>query len=161
MSQFAVIDIVFVVLIIILIVRAGVRGFVAEVFSMAALVCGILAGFFFYKNGAAFIRTKLPDLEEVQVLPEVLSFAVLFVISFVVIKLLEYLIKDLITRIKLGGLDHFLGVLVGFAEGEALAMAVLFVIHRQPLFEPASILSGSFFDRYLAPFIESAVKSLG
>jgi membrane protein required for colicin V production len=153
MNHIAVIDVIFIALIVVFALKAGLKGFIEEVFSTAAIVFGILAGFFFYKNGAIFIRIKLPDLQNIQVLPELLSFTALFVIVFIVIKLLENIITSIASRIHLGGIDHFLGVLVGILKGISVVSVVLFVISIQPLFNRDLVLKESFFNAILSPFI--------
>jgi membrane protein required for colicin V production len=97
----AIIDIVFLVLIFILVIRGGLRGFVTEIMSMAAVVLGILAAVLFYKPGAVFVRTKI--LADMQVVPELIAFVALVAIVFLSIKILEHIIQDIISRINLLG----------------------------------------------------------
>jgi membrane protein required for colicin V production len=150
-NSIAVIDIVFAALIIILMIRSALRGFVGELLSMASLVLGALAAVFFYKNGAALIRTKI--FAEVRFLPEILAFAALFLIVFLVIKVLESILKDIIERINLGGLDRFLGVVFGFFEGLLAVALILLALSVQPLFAPEGLLRGSVFAELLLPLI--------
>jgi membrane protein required for colicin V production len=147
----AVIDIVFIVLIFIMVVRCALRGFITEVMSMAAVVLGLLAAFFFYKQGAAFIRTKI--LEDVEVLPELIAFVSLLVIVFFAIKILERIIHDIISRIHLGGVDRTLGLVFGLLEGLLLVCLILAVIRIQPLFSPEPLLENSFFAKLLGPLV--------
>jgi membrane protein required for colicin V production len=148
----AIIDIIFMVLIFILILRCTLRGFVREVMSMASVVLGLLAALLFYKPGAAFVRTKI--LEDVEVLPELIAFVSLMIIVFIVIKILEHIIQDIISRITLlGGIDHSLGLVLGFLEGLLLVSLILFVLSIQPLFNPEPILENSFFAKLLNPLI--------
>ena len=88
-----------------------------------------------------------------KTIPEILAFIALFLIVFLVIKLLEIMLKGIINEIKLGGADRFLGIIFGFAEGLAVISLILFVVRIQPLFDPSSILSDSFFARLLLPLI--------
>ena len=147
----SVLDIIFVLLITLFVIRCYLKGFVSEVFSMAAIVLGLLTSLFFYKNGGEFIRTQfLPDMKTI---PEILAFIALFLIVFIVIKLLEMLLNGVIYGIRLGGADRFLGIFFGLAEGIAVVSLVLFVLRIQPLFDPSDIFSDSFFARFLLPFI--------
>jgi membrane protein required for colicin V production len=148
----ATIDIIFTVLIFILILRCALRGFVREVMSMASVVLGLLAALLFYKPGAAFVRTKI--LEDVKVLPELIAFASLMIIVFIIIKILERIIQDIISRITLlGGIDHSLGLVVGFVEGLLLVSLILFVLSIQPLFDQRPLLENSFFAKLLNPLV--------
>ncbi|MDR1221201.1 MAG: CvpA family protein [Treponema sp.] len=153
--QLAVIDIVCFGLILVFAIRAMLKGFVEEAFSIGAMALGIATGFFFYKNGAAFIREKLPDLAGVKVAPEVLSFIALFIIVFLVMKFIEKIISDIMIRTNLGGIDKFLGFFLGIFQGLCFTAFVFFVIYIQPLFDPASVTTDSLFAAFLAPFLNT------
>jgi membrane protein required for colicin V production len=147
----AIMDIIFLVLIFIMVLRCGLRGFVKELLSMAAVVLGLLAAILFYKPGAAFVRTKI--LADVAALPELIAFAALLAIVFFVIRILEHIIQDIITRINVGGLDHALGLVLGLLEGLILVSLLIFIINIQPLFNGATLLEHSFFAKALAPLV--------
>jgi membrane protein required for colicin V production len=148
----AIIDIIFIVLIFILVIRGGLRGFVLEIMSMAAVVLGLLAAILFYKPGAAFVRTKI--LADMQVVPELIAFVALMVIVFLSMKILEYIIRDIVSRVNLlGGIDHALGLAFGLLEGLLLVCLLLFIINIQPLFNPESLLEHSLFEKLLEPLV--------
>jgi membrane protein required for colicin V production len=152
------IDIIFIALVLILVIRCSLRGFIEEVLSMASGVTGVLSAVFFYKKGGIFIRERyLPGLD---LIPEVLAFVILFLIPFVAIRILQHIIKDIIVKVKLGGLDRFLGILFGLLEGIALISLVLFVIDIQPLFDKNLLLERSFFARFLLPVIGEVHRSV-
>ncbi|MDR0645099.1 MAG: CvpA family protein [Treponema sp.] len=148
-----VIDIIFLILILIFAVHAGLKGFVEQISSLASVILGVLAGFFFYKNGAAFLKTKLPSLESIKILPEILSFIILFFIVFAVVKFIGALLKNIVEGVHLGKLDKILGFLVGMVEGLAIVVAVIFIIRIQPLFDPSSVLAGSIFEQTFSPLL--------
>jgi len=147
----SVMDVVFILLIVLFSIRCYLKGFISELLSMAAIVFGLLASLFFYKNGAEFLRARYwPDLKTI---PEIVAFAALFLIVFIVIKLLEIMLKQIIQGVQLGGADRFLGFIFGMAEGIAVISLVLFILKIQPLFNPSSILSDSIFARIFLPLI--------
>ena len=149
--SFSVIDFVFLGLVGLFMIRCFLKGFVSEILSMAAFVFGLLAALFLYKNGGEFLRERFwPDLNTI---PEIAAFAALFLIVFIVVKLLEILLKGIISRISLSGADKFLGIIFGFAEGIVVVSLILFLLRIQPLFDPSLILSDSFFARILLPLI--------
>ncbi|GHV74024.1 hypothetical protein AGMMS49940_13260 [Spirochaetia bacterium] len=148
----AIIDVIFIVLIFILVIRGGLRGFIMEIMSMAAVVLGLLTAVLFYKPGAAFVRTKI--LADMQLVPELIAFVALVIIVFLSIKLLEHIIQDIISRVHLlGGINHALGLAFGLLEGLLLVSLILFVINIQPLFDPATLLEQSLFARILDPLV--------
>jgi membrane protein required for colicin V production len=146
--SFAPLDIVFTVLIFIIVVRAALRGFVEEVFGIAWLVLGLIFAISFYRPGATFIRTKMTG--DVKILPEALAFIVLFLIVFVIVKIVTFILKDIVKKIKLGGLDHFFGLLFGIIEGLLAVAVVIFVINIQPLFDKNDVLKNSVYNRFLS-----------
>ena len=149
--NFSVIDFVFLGLIGLFVIRCYLKGFVSELMSMAAVVLGFLASLFFYKNGGEFLRNRF--WPELGVISEVVAFIALFLIVFIVVKFLEILLKGVIHGISLSGVDRFLGIIFGLAEGIVVVSLVLFVFRIQPLFDPGSILADSFFARLLLPLI--------
>jgi membrane protein required for colicin V production len=147
----SVIDVVFILLILLFVLRCYLKGFISELLSMAAIVLGLIASLFFYKNGAEFLRAQFwPDLPTI---PEFIAFVAIFMIVFIIVKLLEMMLKGIIHGIRLGGADRFLGLIFGFAEGIAVISLILFILRIQPLFDSSSILSDSFFARILLPLI--------
>jgi membrane protein required for colicin V production len=150
------IDIIFIALGLILIVRCALRGLIEELMSVASVVLGVLGGIFLYRSGAVFIREKFLD---VKILPEMLAFIALFLIFFVAVKILEYILRDIIIRINLGGVDRFLGIIFGIGEGVLLICAVLFLLSVQPLVDSAPILERSFFARLFLPLVQTAMRS--
>jgi membrane protein required for colicin V production len=155
MSNISFIDLIFLVIVALLLIRGRIKGFVAEVLSWASLVLGILAAVYLYKNGAEFIRTKM--LQNVKYLPEIMAFLIIFLIVFLIFKMIQKVLKDIITGVKLGGVDKFLGTIFGFIEGVALVSLILFGISIQPFFDPSALLTESIFAEILLPFIIKSV----
>jgi membrane protein required for colicin V production len=146
-----VLDIAFIILIALFVIRCYLKGFISELLSMAAIVLGLLASLFFYKSGGEFVRARfMPDT---KIVPEVIAFVLLFLIVFLIIKLLEVVFKNIIYEVQLGNADRFLGVIFGLAEGIAVISLVLFLLRIQPLFDPSTLLSDSIFARLLLPLI--------
>ena len=150
----AIIDIVFIGVIIVFALRCAVRGFVSELMSMAALILGLFTAIFFFRTGAEIVRGRfMPD---VAIIPEVIAFVLLFLAVFFVIKMVEILLKGIIEGIRLGGADRFLGCIFGIAEGIVIVCLLLFLINIQPFFDPEPLLRGSFIADFLLPFIFGA-----
>jgi len=149
--SFSVIDYIFLGILGLFMIRCYLKGFTSELLSMAAVVSGLLASLFFYKNGAVFIRERyLPGM---KVIPEILAFIALFIIVFLIFKLFDMLLKGVIEGVKLKGADHFLGIIFGFVEGVVVISLILFVLSIQPLFNPSALLNDSFFAKLLLPLI--------
>jgi uncharacterized membrane protein required for colicin V production len=95
-------------------------------------------------------------LADVNLVPEILAFIGLFVIVFLAIKIISSMLNDIIERIGLNALNNGLGVLFGLFEGFVFAALAVYVISRQPLFDPHIVLDGSIFARMLGGTVEEA-----
>ena len=160
MGNFEVIDIIFVVLIVIFMIRCAIRGFVSEFMSVASVVLGLLAALYLFRNGGEFIRSSFMQ-GDVWHFPEVIAFIAIFVIVFIVIKIIGSLLNDIIEGIRLGGLDRFLGIFFGIAQGLVVVSLVLFVLRIQPVFDPEPLLYNSLFAERILPLITGIRGSLG
>jgi membrane protein required for colicin V production len=145
-----VVDIVFVVLIALLVIRCATRGFIKELVSTVGLILGFLAALLLYSSGGAFIREKVSSLN-MPIVPEILAFIALFLIVFIIIKIIGAILKGIIEGIHLGGADKFLGIVLGLVEGLIVVTLVIFVINIQPLFDAQKFLQGSKFAEILLP----------
>jgi membrane protein required for colicin V production len=144
---FSAFDTVCVVLIFIVTVRAGLRGLVEEFLGTASFILGGIFAVSFFDEGAAFIRTK--TMADVKYIPEILAFVCLFFIVFALVKIIEILLKDIVDRVQLGGLNHALGLVLGLLESVIFIALIIVIIHIQPLFDPVAVLSeNSFFVRF-------------
>jgi membrane protein required for colicin V production len=149
-------DFIFAGLLVVIIIRCAVRGFIEEIMSIAALFLGIAGAFFLYSPGAAFIRTRL----DLRFIPEILAFVGIFVIIFILVKVVEYMLRDIITRINLGWLDRLLGFIFGIVEGFTVISLLIFVIYIQPVFKADELIQSSFFARLLIPLAGALKEAL-
>lgn len=150
-------DWVFIVILALLGVRCMIKGFIAEVLSVAAVLIGLLAGLFLYK-GASQVLVGWGLKATPEILPAILGFAAVFILAFLVVKLIERLLKEGIEAAELGGVDRALGLVLGLAEGIVLVSLALVAMS---LLEPAlksiagyhKLLADSFFARLILPVI--------
>ncbi len=150
-------DWIFVVVLALLRIRCMVKGFVAEVLSVAAVLVGILAALLLYKSvSLLFVAWGLPAAP--AILPAALGFAVVFLVGFLAVKLIERLLEDGIEAAHLDGVDRILGLVLGLAEG---FMLVCLVLIAMSLAEPtlksvpgfSKLMQGSIFARILVPIV--------
>ena len=147
----AIIDIICIVIVFILTIRGALIGFIDNALSKISIVLSVFAALFLYKNGAAFIRTKA--LSDVQILPEIAAFLIIFGIVFLFVKIVQSWLKDIAEKGNLKSADHFLGFIFGVIEGITVAALILLVLYIQPLFDAKPILDQSIAARYLLPLI--------
>ena len=144
-------DIFIIIIVTILTLRGFLRGFIKEFFALGAFVFGILAGIFFHKAGAEYIRNNF--LGDINFFPEILAFITLFLIIYIICMIVQKILNDVIMGMNLSGIDKFLGGIMGLAEGLIVVFIVLFVIVIQPVFDLSSLLYDSIFARILLPII--------
>jgi membrane protein required for colicin V production len=145
------IDIIFVGLIGLFMIRCYLKGFVSELLSMAGIILGLLAALFLYKSGGEFLKKQF--MSDFKILPNVTAFIALFIIVFVIVKLLEKMLVDIVDKVSLTNADSYIGIIFGLAEGVVVVSLVLFLLRMQPLFDASEILADSFFARILLPLI--------
>jgi membrane protein required for colicin V production len=155
--QIAVVDIVFVLLVLILAIRGAIKGFVSEIGSMAALILGFGGAIVFYKPLSSLIGRYIGQ----SMWNPLIAFLVLFLALYLVVKLLERLLQNIVERLNLNRLDSVLGFFLGLAEAVLLIGVVLFALNWQPFFDPRSLLSESIFARFLFPLLPSPERIFG
>jgi membrane protein required for colicin V production len=156
--SFSALDIVFAILIFLFSIRCFFRGFITELMSVASLVLGLLAAFLFHKPASVFVMEKW--LPKSAILADIIATAALFLIVFIAIKILEHVIQDIISAVDLGGIDRFIGLIFGFAEGVLLVTLIVWLISIQPLFDPQPLLESSVIAQILLPLAGSARESI-
>jgi len=150
-------DWIFIVVLAILGIRCMAKGFVAEILSVASVLGGLLAGLLLYKPaGELFVSWGLSS--QPAALPGVLGFVAAFLAAYLVVKLVERLLREGIEEAELGGIDRFLGLVLGLAEALVLVALVLVLMSLlEPAFKSvpgyAKLLSGSAFARFILPII--------
>jgi membrane protein required for colicin V production len=147
--NFAVIDIVLALLILILAVRGTFRGFVAEIGSMAAVILGILGAVVFSKPLAGLLIRYIGE----SFWNQIIAFLVLFLGIYIAVKLIERILHSIFEKLELDKLDRVLGFFLGLAEGILFTCVILFLLSWQPFFDIQGLLRDSLFARVLFPLL--------
>jgi len=149
MSSIPVIDIIFLILIALMVIHGLLKGFIGELFSWAPMILAICLAIFLYPAGAEFLKKRI--LQDARYVHEILAFAIVFIFFILVLKLLEHILKDIVTGAKLGSLDKLLGAAFGLIEGAALTMVILLLLAVQPFFDASKVIGDSFIAQLLLP----------
>lgn len=150
---FAIIDIVFLVIILVMAIKGAVNGFIAEVFGKAAFLVGLLVGVLFYND----LALVLVQWISVVFLAQVVSFLLLFILTFLLIKVIQHVLGGIFKGDILGSLNRALGFFLGLAEGVLIVAVILLVLHVQPWIQVDSLLAGSFVDALFASPLNQSV----
>lgn len=143
----AAIDVVCGVIVLAAGIRAAVRGFVAEVFSVGAVAAGLAAAFI----GHPLAVRQLAEWWGDGWWNVVVAALVLFVAGYLVVKLVEALFEGFFSSMRLKGLDRILGLAAGAAEGLIVVYLLLFLLHVQTLVDVESWFADSLVRELLLP----------
>ncbi len=134
-------DVVLILVTLILAIRAAIRGFVAEAFGVAAVVAGIAVAAVLVVPASAFVDVATGSESFWN---KVVAFLVLFLITYVALKLLEHILQRVLRTLRLQQLDHLFGLALGVAEGAVIGALAIAGMHAQPWFpEAAGLLEAS------------------
>jgi len=131
------IDITVYVIIIFFVLIGMTRGLVRQVFSISALVGGIIIGLIFYDVFAAiFIKDNLVRNESIA---NVGAFLIVAFISYLIIQILGWLTTKLIGTLHLSWLNRLGGAVLGIIIGAIAALLftsslTLFISEKDPVY---------------------------
>ena len=152
-----VIDWIFGIIIVVFAVSGLIKGFVDNVFGKLAFIAGIICGWIFYKSLAT---TLLKDIK-VPYAANILSFLLIFVVVFLIIKLAQMIVSKIFEWSILKSLDRTLGFIFGIVEGGAVVCLIIFLLSVQPFFDVSGILDGSFFYGLVNSIFNSTKEEIG
>ena len=134
-----VLDYILIAILLIFVIRGFVRGLINEIFGFGSFIIPLLLGILFYqKMGAVFA----PSMN--LIVANVLGFLVFFICAFVLIKIIQLLVKTIFSGPILNSLDKTLGLLMGFAEGGALVFLILVaLVEIKGKIDTSALLEGS------------------
>ena len=147
-------DIIFLILMVVFVIRGLLRGFVVEFSSVAAIFLSILIAVLFSGLAAQLLDKFL----EPSFWNQVIAFLALFMLTYLLVKLFEAGLKNLVSHAKLENLDRALGLFLGLIEGLLVVFILLFVLYVQPLFPVADVIAESFFGELLSPLFPYAAE---
>ena len=152
--NFAVIDIVFILIIIALMIRAIRRGFVTELSSMAAPVLGLFAAVFFSK--ALSSTVALITGSENSIWNQLIAFFSIFLIIYLIVFILQGFLQGAVEKLDLQRADSVLGGFWGLAEGILLVLILLFIMNWLPFTVVHDALKNSFFANIFLPLLPTS-----
>ena len=119
-------DLLFFLIALFFVIKGFIRGFISEFMSMAALILGLVAALMFQNQVAALLK----DMVKSDTFRPLVAFFILFIGTYVVVKLVEMLLHNAIEAIKMNSLDRLLGVVWGLLETSVIVLIIVFLIYR-------------------------------
>lgn len=153
------IDIIFLILTGIMAFRGLFNGIIRELFSLGALVFGLLAAMAFYIPLSGFFTEQFGK----HVWNEGLAFFLVFLVIFIGLKLVERIVLKMMEETAAFSIDKGLGFILGLFEGIIICSLLTYFLETQTIFNSDKILMSSFFVPFLAkifPFLESTGSAM-
>ena len=143
----AFIDLVFIIIIAACVLLSFFKGFVASFFGKATFIVAILLGIFFAPRFDVFVA-KYVNIPYVKT---IISFFIIFIVSFLLLKVVQLIVKSIFSGEIMGSLDKALGFFWGLAEGLLIVGVICVILIVQPFVDLTELLSKSFFVSKLLP----------
>jgi membrane protein required for colicin V production len=124
------------------------KGFLLSVFSVIALVLGVLGGIKLMDQGMSYLQREF-NVDD-KILPYV-SFLVIFILIVVCIRLVGNLIRYSLDDTFLGKADKFAGAALGVFRYAFSASIMLWIFRALNLGLPEGWTSGSYLLPYVSP----------
>ena len=135
---------------------AMVRGFSREVLSISSWIIAGLVAFTFYQRFAPLAAEYTISFTSNELVPQIVSGAVIFLIALIVVSLITMKIADFIVDSRVGALDRTLGFVFGAFRGALLVMVLLmFYLNFFPDNQPEWVANAK-----SKPMLESMGESL-
>jgi uncharacterized membrane protein required for colicin V production len=148
-----VVDGIFLIVVFVAGIRAAVRGFVAELFTVAAVAGGILLATLLHPP----VAVAMDGWWGPSGWNRVVAFLAIFLLGYVLLKIVESWFHRFFEALQLQKLDHVLGLFLGVAEGLTLTFAVFVLLTVQTLIDTEPWFAGSFFDDLFVPLVLDAL----
>ena len=137
-------DLLFLLIALFFVIKGFFRGFISEFMSMAALILGLVAALVFQNQMAGLLKNMVKS----DTFRPLVAFFLLFLGTYIIIKLLELMLHNAIEAIKMNSLDRLLGFLWGLLETSVIILIVVFLIYRFKFKAGMSFLEESEVARY-------------
>lgn len=149
-------DIIFIVIVLVAVIRCVYRGFIAEVLSVAALLAGIIGAVLLVKP-ASRLLIQYAGIERAA---PVIAFLAVFLIIYIVVKILEGLLHRMFEALHIEKLDRALGFFLGIVEGLLVCVVIVFVLTVQPFIDVQNLLYESRFAQLALTFLPRSIPFL-
>ncbi len=150
------IDLALFILIVFMALRVTLSGFIAEFFSKAAVIAGVILAVLFHRP----LADLLAPLTGEEVLTGVVAFLVIFLLVYLCFKIAQGIVGSAFEGESLSNLDRALGFFLGLGEGLFLAMALIAALRLQYWFDASPLLDRSVFARLFDPLLVRSLQTL-
>ena len=149
------VDICFILITLILSIRAAIKGFIDDFFGLGTFIFGAYLAYFFMPKLSPYLEACMNPT-----IAKILSFLLIFIIIFLVVKIIQLALKSVFSGSILKSLDHGLGFLFGIAEGFFVIVLIFIVLDALSTWFSFPIIKESLFYKYFNVFINSTSSKL-
>lgn len=122
-------DIVIVIIIVASAVEGGIQGFVYEVFSLLGLAAGLVLAIRYCHEWSAYLHfIGIADW-----LLSIITFLIIVIVVSAIFRMLGRWLRKLLSKVFMGWLDHFAGVLFGIVRGGVMVLLIVLLLLLSPL----------------------------
>lgn len=152
MTASLILDLFLISLVIFLAIRSAIIGFLDELFGVGPFVLGAYLGLMFMHLLKPYVAKCMNET-----LASVVSFLLIFSVVFLVMKIIQYILKKIFDGQIMNSFDHGLGFIFGAAEGFFLIIIVFLVMGiLQKWCDTQALRDGSFLYKFFKGLIDSA-----
>ena len=152
MTPSLILDLFLISLVLFLAIRSAIIGFLDELFGVGPFVLGAYLGLMFMHLLKPYVAKCMN-----QTLASVVSFLLIFSVVFLVMKIIQAILKKIFESQIMTSFDHGLGFLYGAAEGVFLIVIIFIVmVLIQNWADTQSLRDGSFLYKFFKGLIDSA-----
>ncbi len=149
-------DIVSLIILFLLALRATFRGFLTEIMSMASIIVGIIIAVIFTRPVSVLLENYIGQ----SFWNMIIAFLGLFLVSYLIIKIFESSLNTLIEKVQLEKLDQSLGFFLGLIEGFLLIIILVFALQAQQIFDVSNLFDNSYASTIAGKIIPIGTKLL-
>ena len=143
-------DLLFLLIALFFVVKGFFRGFISEFMSMAALILGLVAAMAFQNQVASMLK----DMIKSDTFRPLAAFFILFIGTYILVKLVELLLHNAIEAIKMNSLDRLLGIVWGLLETSVIILIAVYLIYSFKFKAGMSFLDDSVVAKYARDFLD-------
>jgi membrane protein required for colicin V production len=145
----ALIDVIFLIVMVIVAIGATIKGFIHEFFGKVAFFLGLLCAVLFYDDFTPIVMKYV----KTEFLAPILSFLLIFIIIYLIISIIKVFVGKLFQGEVMGGLNRLLGFFFGAAEGLLIVAVIIILLTAQPWIDVSRLFANSIFFGILKGFL--------
>lgn len=143
-------DLLFLLIALFFVIKGFFRGFISEFMSMAALIAGLAAALIFQNHVASLLKEMIKN----DTFRPLVAFFILFIGTYILVKLVELMLHNAIEAIKMNSLDRLLGFVWGLLETAVIILIVVYFIYNFKFKAGMSFLKESVVAKYARDFLD-------